>query len=107
MTVEEAMDEFAQIWKLVFADDSLKPAKRSSKLKEALQDLFSRHKMPPDRRLLSTRDDECKGCVYCHYFSYMAKFLLIASFALLHRNLSVHVGSFEHILVRSGGLTLQ
>ena len=107
MTVEDAMDEFEKMWLLVFADDSLKPAKRSSKLKKALQDLFRRHNVPPNRSLLSTGDNGCKGCVYSHAFSYMAKWLLTASFASFHRNPSAHAGSFEHMLVRSGGLTLQ
>ena len=66
MTVEDAMNEFEQIWLLVFADDSIKPAKRSSKLKTALQDLFRRHNVPPNRRLVSTRDNGCKGCACCH-----------------------------------------
>jgi hypothetical protein len=85
MTVEEAMNEFEQMWLLVFADDSLKPAKRSSKLKAALQDLFRRHNMSPNQRLLSTRDNGCKGCVCRHSFN-VAKRLLTASFAPLHRN---------------------
>ena len=63
MTVEDAMNEFEQMWLLVFADDSLKPVKRSSKLKKALQDLFRRHNMSPNQRLLSTRDNGGKGCV--------------------------------------------
>jgi hypothetical protein len=86
MTVEDAMNEFEQIWLFVFADDSLKPAERSSKLRAALQDLFKRHNMLPNRALLSTRDNTCKGCVYCHGFSHIAKRLSTASFAPFHRN---------------------
>jgi hypothetical protein len=86
MTVEDAMDEFVKIWQLAFADDSLKPAKRSSKLKAALQDLFRRHNMSPNRTLLSTRDNACKGCVYCPSFNHVAKRLSKVSFVLLHRN---------------------
>ena len=86
MTVEDAMNEFEQMWLLVFADDSLNPAKRSSKLKKALQDLFRRHNMSPNQRLLSAKDNGCKGCVGYHYFSYMAERLSTASFVQLHRN---------------------
>jgi hypothetical protein len=86
MTVEDAMDEFEKMWLLVFADDSLKPAERSSKLKMALQDLFRRHNMSQNQRLLSTGDNGCKGCACCHSFGYMSKCLLTAPFAPLHRN---------------------
>jgi len=73
MTVENAMDEFVKIWELVFTDDSYKPGQRSSKLREALQDLFERHKESPSRRLLSTGSNDCKGCVHGNSFIHINK----------------------------------
>jgi hypothetical protein len=85
MTVEEAMNEFVQIWKLVFADESLKPTERSSKLRSALEDLFKRHDISLNRRLLSPADNGCKGCVY-HHLIYITQRILTVSFVPLYRN---------------------
>ena len=65
MGIEEAIEEFINIWNEVFADATLNPAARSAKLEIVIKDVLKRSGLPENRKLYSgeEEDNSCKAYV--------------------------------------------
>ena len=61
MDIEEVIDEFGDIWKTIYADESLDQTSRSEKLATRLKRLLEKRGMLEDQRMLAD-DEENTSC---------------------------------------------
>jgi hypothetical protein len=65
LSIEDAIDEFLEIWNSVFVDSSLDKVARSEKLERMMETLLERRGIPANRALAvaDTEGHVCKGYV--------------------------------------------
>jgi hypothetical protein len=61
MSIDEAMEEFYTISKLVYNDVAISPAERSARLRACMEDLMKRKAVPIDLKLTDTAEGMCAG----------------------------------------------
>jgi hypothetical protein len=65
LSIEDAIEEFLEIWNSVFVDSSLDQVARSEKLESMMETLLERRRIPANRTLTvaETNDHACKAYV--------------------------------------------